>query len=321
MPLSWRENEFVIQFCCGARYCRACANHLDEEGVEARDAADKAIAEAEKTSGEDKVAVLLPAARRLKQLEHCDQCGDKQPGTQKLQLAYLERLVAAEHPDAFFTFGVWLMKGSNGMRLRPREGLEMLKAAAKLGHPLAPSGVGDMYMRGNMPELAPRDFDTARSWYELATDVNAVCQDAMGHLCQNGDGGCRRSEIEAMTWFRKSAAQGFPPGMSDFATGLYQSGQEDEALEVFIRCGSDETYIKGYRSPIANCQYHAAVIYLKRRNLTHVLGRSGQTQWSRRGPRTAVQTRRTRMGPVCRVWRGQPATPLHRIQDAGVLRR
>jgi TPR repeat protein len=255
-PLSWKEKEWMLETCCGSAVCRECADYIqDSQGAAKRCAATISDALNEKT---------MPDLLELhKELHHpCAFCGSLPPSTQQQQLKQLTRLADAGQKDAQYVLGCRYFKGINGVSHMKRLAMQLLRKAADQGHALAQASLGDRFMKGDSSE--GQNYRTAKEWFEKAppSERSAIALDALGHIYRDGHGGVPVDTAKATELFEKSAAQGF----------LADAGREKEALEWFIKGGEDERWLKGYQTPIATCQFHAAYLSFKMdRNLPNAI--------------------------------------------------
>jgi TPR repeat protein len=165
----------------------------------------------------------------------------------------LVRLAQAGHSNAQYCLGC---KYKNGefVRKNPTLAIEWFEKASEGGSILARTALGDMYCMGTGVATS---YSEARYCYELAPN-NAVALDGLGHLYQDGKG-VSQNEETAMELFQKSAELGYPPGLSNFGTLLYEQGRIEEALVQFEKGARLEQYLGGYRDPIVYCQKYTAI--------------------------------------------------------------
>jgi hypothetical protein len=177
--------------------------------------------------------------------------------------------------------GAYFIRGVSKVSLQDRSGIEDLKIAAHMGHPLAkealqkagiasddtqtggpPAAAGTLRARAESGEptaqavLAAKlvhesgDLAEARRWYQKAAAQNQpLAQLQLGRMIQNGQGG-GQSDDEALAWFLKAAHQGVAAA-EDEAARIYVNGQGTtpvnlpEALKLFTQA-TDQGYVPSY---------------------------------------------------------------------------
>ena len=83
-----------------------------------------------------------------------------------------------------------------------------------------------------------RDPRTAFRWLSRAADFGyPEAQDVIGEMYEDGDG-VGQSDEQAVAWYRKSAAQGDPLGMTSLGRLLAQAGNGPEAGELFQKAAA-----------------------------------------------------------------------------------
>lgn len=136
--------------------------------------------------------------------------------------------------------------------------IKWYEKAVEGGDTMSCAALGDMYHLG---QVVPQSFTEAKKWYELAPN-NAVAQNGLGHLYRDGKG-VNQDSNKAFEYFRKSAEQGYPCGLCDYGTALYERGQIEDALVQFEKGARLEQYLGFYRRPVSQCQAHTALCLAK----------------------------------------------------------
>ncbi|HEX4497253.1 MAG TPA: tetratricopeptide repeat protein [Thermoanaerobaculia bacterium] len=176
--------------------------------------------------------------------------------------------------------GAYFVRGVSKVSLKDQSGVDDLKTAAHMGHPLAkdalqkagivsedtqtgpPATAGTLRMRAESGDpnaqtfLAAKlvhesgDLAEARRWYQKAAAQNQpLAQLQLGRMIQNGQGG-GQSDDEALVWFLKAAHQGVAAA-EDEAARIYVNGQGTtpvnfpEALKLFTQA-ADQGYVSSY---------------------------------------------------------------------------
>ena len=136
--------------------------------------------------------------------------------------AFLCFRAAAEkgHPAAMNSFGWFLREGRVGAP-DMEFAVQWFAKAAELGDPTAKFNLALANLRG---EGVPKDVAKAmKLTREAAEDGSPEAMDAWGVALMRGEEGVKMDKTAAAGWFRKSAAEGYPPAMENLVQ-CYDNG-------------------------------------------------------------------------------------------------
>jgi TPR repeat protein len=177
----------------------------------------------------------------------------------------------------------YFVRGISKVSLKDRSGIDDLRTAAHMGHPLAQealqkagiavgdAGTSEAKQANSIDLLRHRaeggdpaaqaliaaqlvhtsgDLAEARKWYQkAATQNHPLAQLQLGRMLESGKGGAQ-SYDEALAWFLRAARQGVAAAQ-DEAARIYVNGQGStpvnfpEALKLFTQA-ADQKYVPSY---------------------------------------------------------------------------
>ena len=111
------------------------------------------------------------------------------------------------HPAAMNSFGWFLREGRVGAP-DPEFAAQWFQKAADLGDPTAMFNLALAHLRG---EGVPKDAEKSAKLTKAAAEAGSPeAMDAWGVALMRGDEGVKMDKTEAVRWFKKSAAEGYP---------------------------------------------------------------------------------------------------------------
>lgn len=264
---TWRREESSMRPCCGARLCRKCALDFEDSAAHARSCGRKLEVRlsGSATNAASNAAESSPAEETLPDLirnfseadeaiKLCPSCNSFPPKTQAQMVFQLKRCADAGQAAAQFDLADCIYGGKHGLEQDSCEALKLYHQAATQGHTLAQAKLA--WILSTFVE----EFELAKHWAEKCCDTDAMAQHALGLVYSIGSADIPKDAEKAIELFRMSAEQGFPPGIRRYGDSLASAGRKEEALEWYIKGGSDETRLTAYQPAIAACQYYAAVL-------------------------------------------------------------
>ena len=135
------------------------------------------------------------------------------------------------HPAAMNSFGWFLREGRVGAP-DLEFAAQWFQKAASLGDPTAMFNLALAHLRG---EGMQKDTEKAAKLMKEAAEAGSPeAMDAWGVTLVRGDCGVKMDKAEAVRWFKKSAAEGYPPAMENLVQ-CYDNGwgvPQDDALAL-----------------------------------------------------------------------------------------
>ena len=124
------------------------------------------------------------------------------------------------HPAAMNSFGWFLREGRVGAP-DPEFAAQWFAKAAELGDPTGIFNLALAHMRG---DGVPKDSAKAAELTKRAAEEGLPeAMDAWGVTLMRGENGVKKDQDAAIGWFRKSAAEGYPPAMENLVQ-CYDNG-------------------------------------------------------------------------------------------------
>lgn len=254
----WDGKQTKVIPCCGHLICHKCHLCTDKKKEDATKRLNNLALDAvtDSTNLHDQIPQMFEIITKDINAP-CDICGMQLPKNEKEYHARLVRLAEAGHSHAQYCLGCNYKNGKS-VRKNPTKAIGWYKKASEGGFIMSRATLGEMYQMGT--DVA-RSYSEARYWFELAPN-HAIALDRLGHLYRDGKG-VSQNKGKAMELFPKSAEQGYPGGLSDFGTLLYEQGRIEEALVQFEKGAKLEQYLGRYRGYITYCQYSTAISLTK----------------------------------------------------------
>jgi len=284
-PPTWRGTGSFRRTCCGSHFCVKCAPDFGKEDTAAEDYVPHLCANEDSPndagSAEERMPDLILIAQQV--IKPCPICNSAPPQSQKDFIRGLQRCADAGQASAQYDLANCLTDGGRGVQKDERKALKLFRQAANQGHTMAQAILMDSYMKEDRP--GGPDYVSAKHWAEKCCDANAVAQNCLGHLYANGFGGVPKDVVKAAELLRKSAEQGYPPGILHYAVSCTKVARFAEALEWFVKGGTDETDLILHQRAIAECQYRAAHILYTNSELENIVA---SNFWAQRAKRNGL---------------------------------
>ena len=149
---------------------------------------------------------------------------------QRLAFEWFQRAAThpQPHPNASQALGSVYLAGA-GVRADPKEALRWLLPAAEAGHATAMHNLGQMYSEGLGVRRDAKE--AARWWLRGAEAGSHQCQSDLGCCYENGEG-VARSDAEASRWFLAAAEQGNATAQFNVGGALFRQGQAQGRPEL-----------------------------------------------------------------------------------------
>ena len=158
------------------------------------------------------------------------QAGTGVPKNDALAFEWFRRAAThpAPHPNASQALGSVYLAGA-GVRADPKEARRWLLPAAEAGHATAMHNLGQMYAGGLGVRRDAKE--AARWWLRGAEAGSHQCQSDLGCCYENGEG-VGRCDAEARRWFLAAAEQGNATAQFNVGGVLFRQGQAEGRPEL-----------------------------------------------------------------------------------------
>ncbi len=248
-PVTWRDEERVHTWCCGALICKCCSKSMhryaNQNVQNLQDSLAKGILD----------EVRIQEIYSLLSSNKCPLCRTYLPQSNMERFAMVQRRVQ-EHPDwnwplyrmgKFYEFGY-------GCPKNVKIALAYYKKGAKRGDARAQHELGNCYTLGM---AVPKSARNAMRWYTQAANQGlGISQYSLGEMYNS-----QQNYSEAIHWFSLAAEQGLDTAQYSLAFCYQHGNGVESSLEKSIywnKKAADQGHTSGMVNYAATIMAHSA---------------------------------------------------------------